>query len=74
MPPIPKKESPNAVKQKFKPKSVMSRIVPVSEITHETVRMSLYGGPKTGKTRFACTFPKPLLIMGTEEGTASVRN
>ena len=34
--------------------------------------MSLYGLPKTGKTRLACTFPKPLLIIGSEDGTASV--
>jgi hypothetical protein len=26
----------------------------------------------TGKTRFACTFPKPLLLIGTEDGTRSV--
>lgn len=34
--------------------------------------MSLYGRPKTGKTRLAGTFPKPLLIIGSEDGTASV--
>jgi hypothetical protein len=34
--------------------------------------MSIYGDPKTGKTRFACSFPKPLLIIGAEDGTASV--
>jgi hypothetical protein len=36
------------------------------------IRISLYGNPKTGKTRFACTFPKPLLLLGAEDGTASV--
>lgn len=34
--------------------------------------MSLYGLPKTGKTRIAATFPKPLLIIGAEDGTASI--
>jgi hypothetical protein len=34
--------------------------------------MSLYGRPKTGKTRLAATFPKPLLIIGAEDGTASI--
>jgi hypothetical protein len=34
--------------------------------------MSLYGRPKTGKTRLAVSFPKPLLIIGSEDGTASV--
>ena len=33
---------------------------------------SIYGRPGTGKTRFSCTFPKPLLLIGTEDGTASV--
>jgi hypothetical protein len=37
-------------------------------------KVCLYGRSKTGKTRLACGFPKPLLIMGTEDGTRSVRN
>lgn len=28
----------------------------------------------TGKTRMACTFPKPLLLIGTEDGTKSICN
>lgn len=36
------------------------------------LKFSCYGEPKTGKTRFACTFPKPLLIIGFEDGTESV--
>jgi len=36
------------------------------------IRISIYGLPKSGKTRFACTFPKPLLLIGAEDGTASV--
>lgn len=52
-------------------KSVLDRIAPVSK-TVGTVMMSLYGRPKTGKTRLSCTFPKPLLIIGSEDGTASV--
>lgn len=50
---------------------VLSRIRPVTH-THASIRMSLYGRPKTGKTRLACTFPKPLLVIGSEDGTASV--
>lgn len=38
----------------------------------DSLIMSLYGLPKTGKTRLACTFPKPVLIIGAEDGTASV--
>lgn len=36
--------------------------------------MSLYGNGKTGKTRFLSTFPKPLLIVGAEDGTKSIKN
>lgn len=38
------------------------------------IKMSVYGKPKVGKTRFLSTFPKPLLILGTEDGTESVRS
>lgn len=34
--------------------------------------MVVYGNTKTGKTRFAATFPKPLLLIGTEDGTKSI--
>jgi len=51
--------------------SVEDRIVEVSK-TVNGIRLSLYGRPKTGKTRLACLFPKPVLIIGTEDGTASV--
>lgn len=36
------------------------------------MKLALYGRAKTGKTRLACTFPKPLLLIGTEDGTKSV--
>lgn len=51
--------------------NVLDRIRPV-RATVGTIMMSLYGRPKTGKTRLACTFPKPLLVIGSEDGTASV--
>lgn len=38
------------------------------------LKVSLYGQPKTGKTRLMCTFPKPLVILGSEDGTASIQN
>lgn len=50
---------------------VLSRIKPV-KADAGLLRMSLYGLPKTGKTRLACSFPKPLLIIGSEDGTTSV--
>jgi hypothetical protein len=52
-------------------KSALDRIAPVKSITGG-VKMNVYGRGKTGKTRLACTFPKPLLLMGTEDGTKSV--
>jgi len=36
------------------------------------IKLNVYGRGKTGKTRLACTFPKPLLLIGTEDGTRSV--
>lgn len=40
----------------------------------EGMKVCLYGRGKTGKTTLACSFPKPLLIVGTEDGTKSVRS
>lgn len=37
-----------------------------------SIKITVYGRGKTGKTRFASTFPKPALIIGTEDGTRSV--
>ncbi len=37
------------------------------------MKLSLFGRPKTGKTRLMCSFPKPLLLIGTEDGTKSVK-
>lgn len=51
--------------------SVLSRIRPVSE-QRTAIKLCAYGRGKTGKTRLACTFPKPMLLIGTEDGTKSV--
>lgn len=37
------------------------------------LKLLVYGIGKTGKTRTADTFPKPLLIMGSEDGTKSIK-
>jgi hypothetical protein len=50
---------------------VVNRVKPLKEVSVGT-RFSVYGRGKTGKTRLGCTFPKPLLLIGTEEGTRSV--
>jgi hypothetical protein len=51
---------------------VLSRIRNIEASGENRMKVSLFGMPKTGKTRLACTFPKPLLIIGSEDGTASV--
>lgn len=53
-------------------RGIESRIRPLSEVERH-VAMLCYGDQKTGKTVFACTFPKPVLILDVqEEGTDSV--
>lgn len=53
-------------------RSVESRIRPLSDVERH-VAMLCYGDQKTGKTVFACSFPKPLLLIDImEEGTDSV--
>lgn len=77
MPPVTKQRPPAPTAANGKPPSppaasgAAGRIRPVkSAVTN--LLLSLYGRPKTGKTRLACTFPPPGLIIGTEDGTASV--
>lgn len=62
-------------KRPLKKKSggVIDRIVPVSEWEGSGIKINLYGRNGTGKTTIACTFPKPLLLVGFEDGTKSVR-
>lgn len=71
---------PSVVKQTMKPvvkrvkgQGVLSRIAPVS-LSSTGMKINVYGRSGTGKTVFACTFPKPLLLMGFEDGTRSVHN
>lgn len=52
---------------------ILSRITPLPATNLGRMKVSLYGEAKTGKTRLACTFPKPLLLIGGDNnGTASV--
>lgn len=68
---------PKVTKQTTKPKpkngSVSSRIVKVGEF-RPGLRMTVYGRGKTGKTRLFSTFPKPSILLGTEDGTLSISN
>ncbi len=53
--------------------SLLDRATDVSTMRRAGLKVSLYGQPKTGKTRLMCSFPKPLMILGSEDGTASVQ-
>ncbi len=65
---------PAITRQNNKPttKSPTRTSRPSSGRVGEGVKFLGYGPPKTGKTRLACTFPKPMLLIGTEDGTKSV--
>lgn len=78
MPEINKQRAPAKPNGKPVPKpakktgSVLDRITPVDEVV-TGFKMLIYGRTRTGKTRLACSFPKPLLLIGTEDGTHTVR-
>lgn len=38
------------------------------------LKIALFGKSGSGKTTFACTFPKPLLLIGAEDGRRSVHD
>lgn len=74
MPPVIVKQTPKASQQATSSTgTILDRIVPVSS-QGGGLKCCIYGRTGTGKTRFACTFPKPLIILGTEDGTKSVSN
>lgn len=50
-----------------------SRIVPIDEWEGGGIKINIYGRNGTGKTWMACTFPKPLLVVGFEDGTKTVK-
>lgn len=75
MPPIVQKQQPNRPStngQQTVKTNVLDRIKPIKKSNVGRLKFTFYGNPKTGKTRCAATFPKPLLIIGAEDGTASV--
>ncbi len=68
------KQSVKKKKARRRPaKGVLSRIVPVGEWEGGGIKINLYGRNGTGKTALACTFPKPLLLVGFEDGTKTVK-
>jgi hypothetical protein len=80
--PIIKKQTPPAGNGEEQPMnrlpaqkapSVFDRVVPVCDHPSMGLVLLVYGRMRTGKTRLACTFPKPLLLVGAEDGTESVK-
>lgn len=53
---------------------VLRRIRPVQQRPRQGIRLVVYGESKTGKTRLAASFPKPMLLIGTEDGTKSIED
>lgn len=53
---------------------VLNEALPVCDMPTTGLGFCIYGRGKTGKTTLACGFPKPLLLVGTENGTKSVRS
>lgn len=80
MPPTVRKQTPtppprtNGQTQTSRSSGLLGRVTPVSRVDSGGLKVSLYGRPKTGKTRLLSTFPKPLLILGSEDGTRSIRD
>lgn len=60
------------IDSKRAPRGIESKIHRLGDV-ERNVAMLCYGDQKTGKTVFACTFPKPLLLLDImEKGTDSV--
>ena len=64
---------PNVAMKSAKSGSMLSRVQPVLQVDSGGIKVSLYGRGKTGKTRLISTFPKPIIIIGGEDGTRSIR-
>lgn len=68
----PKVERQSATNQTPVAQSTNGPAVKPKSIAGEGLRLAVYGRSGTGKTRLAATFPKPLLLIGTEDGTKSI--
>jgi hypothetical protein len=73
MPPTVQKQSPSHPIPISKSENILNLIRPVAEHDSGGLKMNVYGRNGSGKTTFACTFPKPLIIIGFEDGTQSVK-
>lgn len=74
MPKVSKLSTKSVSAKKAKTGTLLDRVCPVQQLDSGGIKVSLYGRSKTGKTRLLSTFPKPVLILGSEDGTRSIRN
>lgn len=70
---MPKVKKQTVKRPRRSSKGVIGRIAPI-RLTEHGMKLNIYGRSGTGKTTLACTFPKPLLLIGAEDGTRSVHN
>lgn len=78
MPKIEKERRPTPPPRRSGPPAVGSgniwdAVRGVSEWQGGGLKVVIYGRNGSGKTTFGCKFPKPLLLLGCEDGTRSVR-
>lgn len=55
---------------KARPGSILSRGRPASSMADPIHKLLIYGANRVGKTTLACRFPKPLLLIDLEPGSA----
>lgn len=81
MPPIVNKQNPkpssNGTPQKTSLSGLLGQAKDVSELEEQSIKFTVYGQNRVGKTTLACQFPKPLLLLSFEPassgGATSVR-
>ena len=73
MPVVKKQTRKPIVGKASKANGVVGRIAPVSYHERKDA-INIYGPSGSGKTTLACDWPKPLLLIGAEDGTRSVYN
>ena len=71
MPPQVKKIAPPAQPVSPQANGIWARVTPITENKKPDI-INFYGISGTGKTTLACQWPKPLLLIGAEDGTKSV--
>lgn len=75
MPPVVTRLSANSqVKKSSASPSIWDRVVDVTKLPPKGRTFVVYGETKRGKTRLFSTFPKPSLLIGTEDGTDTIKS